>query len=63
MKIKLKSGVVLPNNWKNCGLSYEDWENLNSGKSIEVSSVPELIKDNVDVADTASKVKTKQGGK
>ncbi len=63
MKIKLKKGVVLPNNWKSCGCSAEDWADLNSGKSIEVSSVPELIKDNVDVADTASKVKTKQGGK
>ena len=63
MKIKLKKGVVLPNNWKSCGWSAEDWADLNSGKSIEVSSVPELIKDNVDVADTASKVKTKQGGK
>ena len=63
MKIKLKKGVVLPNNWKSCGCSAEDWADLNSGKSIEVSSVPELIKDNVDVADTASKVKTKQGCK
>ena len=63
MKIKLKKGGVLPNNWKSCGCSAEDWADLNSGKSIEVSSVPELIKDNVDVADTASKVKTKQGGK
>ena len=63
MKIKLKKGVVLPNNWKSCGCSAEDWADLNSGKSIEVSSGPELIKDNVDVADTASKVKTKQGGK
>ena len=63
MKIKLKKGVVLPNNWKSCGCSAEDWADLNSGKSIEVSSVPEIKKDKVDVADTASKVKTKQGGK
>ena len=62
MKIKLKKGVVLPNNWKSCGCSAEDWADLNSGKSIEVNSVPKLIEDNVDVAESASKIK-KTGGK
>ena len=40
MKIKLKNGVVLPNNWKSCGCSADDWADLNGGKSIEVNSVP-----------------------
>ena len=31
MKIKLKNGIVLPNNWKNCGCSAKDWADLNSG--------------------------------
>ena len=43
MKIKLKNGVVLPNNWKSCKCSAQDWADLNSGKSIEVNSVPKLI--------------------
>tara|TARA_R100001463_G_scaffold31738_1_gene71494 strand:+ start:4881 stop:5069 length:189 start_codon:yes stop_codon:yes gene_type:complete len=59
MKIKLKKGVVLPNNWKSCGCSAEDWADLNNGKSIEVNSVPDLIKNNVDVAESASKNKSK----
>ena len=60
MKIKLKKGVVLPNNWKSCGCSAEDWADLNGGKSIEVNSVPNLIKDNVDVVESASKNKSKE---
>ena len=59
MKIKLKNGVVLPNNWKSCGCSADNWADLNAGKSIEVNSVPELIKDNVDVVESASKSKNK----
>ena len=59
MKIKLKKGVVLPNNWKSCGCSAEDWADLNNGKSIEVNSVPDLIKNNVDVAESSSKNKSK----
>ena len=40
MKIKLKRGIVLPNNWKTCGCSAEDWADLHAGKTIEVNSVP-----------------------
>ena len=63
MKIKLKNGVVLPNNWKACGCTVDDWKDLNSGKSIEVSAVPDLIKDSVDVVESASKTKDKKGDK
>ena len=59
MKIKLKKGVVLPNNWKSCGCSAEDWADLNGGKSIEVNSVPKLIENDVDVSESASKNKNK----
>ena len=62
MKIKLKRGIVLPNNWKSCGCTGENWKDLNAGKSIEVGSVPELIKDNVDVVESASKPKGKKEG-
>ena len=62
MKIKLKRGIVLPNNWKSCGCTKDNWADLNAGKSIEVSSVPKLIEDNVDVVETISKPKN-TGGK
>ena len=62
MKIKLKKGVVLPNNWKSCGCTADNWVDLNSGKSIEIGSVPELIEDNVDVVESASKPKEKKEG-
>ena len=63
MKIKLKKGAVLPNNWKSCGCTADNWADLNAGKSIEVTSVPELIKNNVDVEGSASKPKEKKGDK
>jgi hypothetical protein len=63
MKIKLKDGVVLPNNWKSCGCSAKDWADLNSGKSIEVNSISKLIEDNVDVVESASKPKITKGDK
>ena len=59
MKIKLKKGVVLPNNWKSCGCSAEDWADLNGGKSIEVNSVPKLIEDDIDVVESTLKNKSK----
>ncbi len=62
MKIKLKRGIVLPNNWKSCGCTANDWADLNAGKSIEVNSVPELIKDSIDVAKVTSKPKEKKEG-
>ena len=62
-KIKLKGGVVLPNNWKSCGCTQENWEDLNAGKSIQVSSVPNLIKDKVDVEGTTSSKKNSKGDK
>ena len=63
MKIKLKRGIKLPNNWKSCGCTADDWADLNAGKSIEVNSVSSLIKDNVDVENSASKPKEKKGDK
>jgi len=62
MKIKLKKGVVLPNNWKSCGCSAEDWADLNGGKSIDVNSIPKLIEDKLDVEESTSKPKEKKQG-
>jgi|TARA_R100000152_G_C6751263_1_gene174922 hypothetical protein len=43
MKVKLKDkSTKLPNCWKECGCSFEDWEELQKGKSIEVSSLNNL---------------------
>ena len=56
MKIKIKDkGVALPNVWKVCGASYEDWEELRNGKEIEVKSVPEAISSLVDVSRATKK--------
>ena len=63
MKIKLKKGAVLANNWKSCGCTKDNWDDLNAGKSIEVNSIPKLIEDNIDVVESASKPKEKKGDK
>jgi len=42
MKIKLKKKAKLPNAWKQYGISFEDWEDLQDGKKIEVKSIPDL---------------------
>ena len=55
MKIKLKNPQALPNAWKSCGMNREEWMDLQAGKTVEVKSVPELIKDNVDVDGSTSK--------
>ena len=44
MKAKLKdSNVGLPNCWKECGCSFEDWQKLQEGKEVELKSFPESI--------------------
>ena len=57
MKIKLKTPQALPNAWKGCGMTKEEWKDLEAGNTVEVKSLPELIKDNVDVVGSASKKK------
>ena len=57
MKIKLKNPQALPNAWKSCGMTKEEWEDLEAGKTVKSKSVPELIKDKVDVVGSASKNK------
>ena len=40
MKIKLiDKSVPLPRCWKSCGASYEDWQELQNGKEIEVVKI------------------------
>lgn len=50
MKIKLKDiNTMLPNCWKSCGVSHEEWQSLQSGKTIEVKNVTEQIKNLVNI--------------
>ena len=55
MKIKLKNPQALPNAWKSCGMKLQEWKDLEAGKTVEVKSLPELIKHNIDVVGSASK--------
>ena len=60
MKIKLKRNQTLPGNWKQCGHSFEDWEDLNNGKSIEVGKIPSPIENYVEVVESAPSNKQKK---
>ena len=55
MKIKMKNPQALPNAWKSCGMTIEEWKDLETGKTGEVKSLPELIKNSIDVVESASK--------
>ena len=55
MKIKLKNPQALPNAWKSCGMTKEEWKDLEAGNTVEVKSIPELIKDNIAGVGSASK--------
>ena len=60
MKIKLKDkSSNLPNCWKQCGVSKEEWDEFNAGYEIEVKSVPDSIKGLVEVASAPSPKKNK----
>ena len=66
MKIKLKTGESLSNNWKSCGCSALDWSDLKEGKTIDVNSVHKLIENKVEVLDSpksAPTLKKKEGDK
>tara|TARA_R100000808_G_C2123597_1_gene134312 strand:+ start:94 stop:276 length:183 start_codon:yes stop_codon:yes gene_type:complete len=60
MKIKLKEGEKLSSMNNYCGLNIDVWTALNQEKSVELDSIPELIKEKVEEVKTASKTK---GGK
>ena len=56
MKIKMiDKGVPLPRCWKSCGASYEDWEELQNGKEIEIKTVPDSISGLVTVSGAKKK--------
>ena len=55
MKIKLKNPQALPNAWKSCGMNLKEWKDLEAGKTVEVKSIPKLIKDNINVVESTLK--------
>ena len=56
MKIKLKDkGTALPNTWKSCGSSFEDWKKLCNGKEIEVKAVPDAIASLISISGSTKK--------
>ena len=60
MKIKLiDKNSNLPNCWKQCGASKEEWDKLQAGNEIEVKSVPDSINSLVEVASASSPKKEK----
>ena len=60
MKVKLKAGEKLSSMNNYCGLDYDNWIALNQEKEVELSVVPEDIKDKVEEVKSTS---NKQGGK
>ena len=48
MKIKLKKGVKLSSNMNYLGLEYGDWIALSQGKQVEMDSIPDKIKEQVE---------------
>ena len=48
MKVKLKKDEKLSSNYNYCNLEYKDWVALNQGKSVELSKIPQQIKDKIE---------------
>jgi hypothetical protein len=46
MKVKLKNKKnLLSSKNSHCELSYDNWFNLNNGKTVELNAIPKLIKE------------------
>ena len=55
MKIKLKKDAQLSSSDNFCGLSYQDWLDLNNGKEVEFDKVPDSIKDKIEEKSSSKK--------
>ena len=60
MKVKLKEGEKLSSMNNYCGLDLDSWTALNQGKEVELSVVPDNVKEKVEEVKSAS---SKKGGK
>jgi len=62
MKIKLKDkSSNLPNCWKQCGASKDEWDKLQSGEEIDVKTIFIGVKHLVE--NTSSSIKKEKGDK
>lgn len=58
MKVKIKNiNSSLPNAWKQCGLSSEEWDELKKGSEVEVKSLPDYLEHLIEVVKSPSKTK------
>jgi len=55
MKVKLKEGEKLSSMNNYCGLNMDIWTALNQEKSVELDSIPELIKEKVEMIKSTKK--------
>ena len=55
MKVKLKKGEKLSSNMNYCGLEHDDWIALNQGKRVEMDSIPDKIKEQVEEVSAVKK--------
>ena len=61
MKIKLKDKKTpLPNCWKSCGVDKDAWDELQSGKEIEVKQIGSAIKSLVESKSSATPTTKKE---
>ncbi len=58
MKIAIiDKGSSLPNCWKECGASFDDWEELKAGKEVSVKKISDSIKNLVKVKENKKESK------
>ena len=55
MKVKLKKGEKLSSNMNYLGLEHNVWIALNQGKQVEMDSIPDKIKEQVEEASATKK--------
>ena len=61
MKIKLiNKSTSLPNCWKSCGVNKDAWDELQSGKEIEVKQIGSAIESLVESKSSATPIKKKE---
>lgn len=61
MKIKLiNKSTALPNCWKSCGVDKDAWDELQSGKEIEVKQIGSAIESLVESKSSATPTKKKE---
>ena len=61
MKIKLiNKSTALPNCWKSCGVDKDAWDELQSGKEIEVKQIGSAIESLVESKSSATPIKKKE---